>query len=577
MIQPRRGSLAPLIASIEGIANTPAHRGIALAVFENLQLADFGNRIPFLTFEVIADVEPPSASSILADASAGAIVCQADQSIVGYAAYGASIQTAVQPIVDCYGLNLFDDGSAVRSAASATPMPITDDQLGSSGEGRQESAIKRDQLPARDMPASLRLSYYDPARDYQTGEARASASDENGDERQQELPAVLTAADAKSLAQQMLARIWATRDKLTLRLPPSLLGLEPGAQLQLGIHPGLWVVDTCTIDAFVAVVETVPVWTEAVPLAADPGRIVANPDLAQGELTLALLDVPDVLGQSADRPTLLLAASSSGAGWKRNPVELSFGGQTVAAATARSKSILGTGINAVAPVDSPLVDGINSIDVRLIDTQQWLTSCDDDALAAGSNLAALGSELIQFGSATRLPDGSWRLSRLLRGRGGTEWAIDGHQAGEIFCLIRADTLTTVPLPQWIIGSEVTAATATDPQASVILSGESLRPPSPVNLSAVIQQDGSMSISWSRRSRRGWGWTDGVDAPLGEEREQYNVAITGTAGALELVADQPTLSVPAQQLALAGAGPATLEVTQVGDWALSKAAQLQITL
>lgn len=46
----------PLIASIEGVA-TPAHRGCAYAVFENLQLADFGNRIPSLTFEVFADPE----------------------------------------------------------------------------------------------------------------------------------------------------------------------------------------------------------------------------------------------------------------------------------------------------------------------------------------------------------------------------------------------------------------------------------------------------------------------------------------------------------------------------------------
>ena len=37
---------------------TPAHRGIAYAVFEQLQLADFGNRIPSLTFEVIADEAP---------------------------------------------------------------------------------------------------------------------------------------------------------------------------------------------------------------------------------------------------------------------------------------------------------------------------------------------------------------------------------------------------------------------------------------------------------------------------------------------------------------------------------------
>ena len=43
----------PLIAAAEGVSVTPAHRGMAYAVFEDLALADYGNRIPSLTFEVI--------------------------------------------------------------------------------------------------------------------------------------------------------------------------------------------------------------------------------------------------------------------------------------------------------------------------------------------------------------------------------------------------------------------------------------------------------------------------------------------------------------------------------------------
>jgi hypothetical protein len=69
----------------------------------------------------------------------------------------------------------------------------------------------------------------------------------------------------------------------------------------------------------------------------------------------------------------------------------------------------------------------------------------------------------------------------------------------------------------------------------------------------------------------------VDAPLGEAREQYNVTITGIGGALHLIADQPTLSVPVEQLAIAGTGPAAVEVSQVGDWAKSKLGQLTTTL
>src|SRR5262249_14966419 len=43
----------PLIEEIEGSGNTPAYRGLAYIVFEDMQLATFGNRIPQLQFEVI--------------------------------------------------------------------------------------------------------------------------------------------------------------------------------------------------------------------------------------------------------------------------------------------------------------------------------------------------------------------------------------------------------------------------------------------------------------------------------------------------------------------------------------------
>jgi hypothetical protein len=64
----------PLIASAEGVAKTPAYRGLAYAVFENLQLADYGNRIPSLSFEVEADQEPISVARIAEVLSDGAIL-----------------------------------------------------------------------------------------------------------------------------------------------------------------------------------------------------------------------------------------------------------------------------------------------------------------------------------------------------------------------------------------------------------------------------------------------------------------------------------------------------------------------
>lgn len=141
--------------------------------------------------------------------------------------------------------------------------------------------------------------------------------------------------------------------------------------------------------------------------------------------------------QRTDQPTILLAASSPSAGWKRQSVDVSYAGQQVSARTAARKSILGRALTVLAPEEAYLVDMMNSVDVELVDKEQWLTSCDDDALVAGTNFAAIGSELIQFGVASPIGEGQFRLSRLLRGRGGTEWAASSHAAGDVFCLMDA--------------------------------------------------------------------------------------------------------------------------------------------
>jgi hypothetical protein len=50
-------SANPLIVAKEGAQNAPAYRGLAYVVFERLPLADFGNRVPQFSFEVVRPVD----------------------------------------------------------------------------------------------------------------------------------------------------------------------------------------------------------------------------------------------------------------------------------------------------------------------------------------------------------------------------------------------------------------------------------------------------------------------------------------------------------------------------------------
>jgi hypothetical protein len=212
-----------------------------------------------------------------------------------------------------------------------------------------------------------------------------------------------------------------------------------------------------------------------------------------------------------------------------------------------------------------------------VNIEKWLTSCDDDGLAAGQNLAVLGSELIQFGWAQALGGGRYRLSRILRGRGGTEWACSEHTAGEPFCLLKPGTIQSLPLPGWAVGAVVSATARGSTAASIGFQGESIRPPSPVNLAAELQSNGELILTWTRRSRLGFAWVDEIDAPLGEAREQYRVNLTGPAGSAEYLVGEASLTVAATEVATLGAGPLSIEARQIGDVATSRPAQLTIPL
>lgn len=395
----------------------------------------------------------------------------------------------------------------------------------------------------------------------------------------------MSADEAGSLARQVIARAWAERDRLSLRLPPSRLTLEPGNVIELPLNPAAWTVDQVRIEGFAVLAEMRPLCpsptSEAVSAAirGASARMVegaAAIEPAESSLTLALFDVPIGWSGAPGTPQVLIAASIADKGWRRGQVEVSFGDQTIIVETARRKSILGNSATLLSAAPAELVDRQNSLEVQLIDHEQWLTSCDDDQLCAGANLAIVGSELLQFADASPLGNGRFRLSRLLRGRAGTEWAAGRHAMGEAFCMVDFARLREVSLPAWSLGSDLVARCNDISARLPAFRGISVRPPSPVNLSGEVGVAGELSLSWTARSRTGWAWIDEVDAVLAETREQYRVDVRGADSAIRLVVEQPSAMLARSELGI-GSGSVSIEVRQIGDFGLSEPAELTIEL
>lgn len=87
-------------------------------------------------------------------------------------------------------------------------------------------------------------------------------------------------------------------------------------------------------------------------------------------------------------------------------------------------------------------------------------------------------------------------------------------------------------------------------------------------------DGAV-IRWTRRSRNGWSWIDGADAPLGEETERYRLVIAPSVGSTRTVElSQPFYAYGAAERAADGAAEAAwldVSVRQIGLGGASDAA------
>jgi hypothetical protein len=574
----------PLIASAEGGTASPAYRGLAYAVFEDLELADFANRIPSLTFEVIADEAPVAIGDIAVALTDGGVGAGLTPALAGYAAGGDSVRAALEELAQLAGLSLADEGGelALTSPDAASARVLTGSALGArtDGAGGQDEYVRGGE---RSAPGEVSLAYYDPARDYQTGLQRVKRPGGFGAERRA-VAAALDAADAKALALARLETLAAARETAKLHLSPAFLGLAAGSLLRLPDRPGLWRVARVTCERLVVTAELVRAagGTQG-PLAAAPGRPIAQPDLEAGATRLVLLDLP-IPGEESRSGPGLLAAASGGAGWRSAPLSLSWDGGSGWAdigATA-APALIGRTLTAPGPAQSALLDSRGSVEVELLNEAMWLENRSDAALAAGANLAAVGPELIQFGMAEPIGPRRFRLSRLLRGRRGTEWAAGLHLPGEDFVLIDPPTLLRVDLPLASIGSEAALLPAGlgDEEATparLTITGEALRPPSPVHARAEALEDGDILLTWVRRSRLGWDWPSSLDTPLAEEREAYRVAIgSGTATRTWEVGEPSFVSTGADRAAAGLALPAQARIAQLGTFGPSREAVLILT-
>jgi len=568
----------PLLQAALGVQQTPAYRGLAYVTFERLELAEFANRVPNLTFEVIAD---DGAAIDLADMVDDLVDRSGPVSFEGSGWSGAvtgcvighdsTARRVIETLDAISPASLADLGDqlVLASAEPVAAVTVPDFWLGA-GTGQDMSATWSEvRMAEAELPREVTVSYADPARDYQSAVQRARRMNTISLKNARvELPVAMTAQVAKQSAECRLARAWRERRTLSLRLPWRAIALARGDVFALEQRDELWRVDELTVEGGVVSLTARAVHvSDRISMAqASSGADIAQPVVEHGPTHLQMFELPAMGAGLPSTPTLWLAGAGDLAGWRRALVYGSMDqGQSYDLwADLTGSAAMGTLSAPLAPAGAQLWDRYNVLHLSLPNPVTSLEGRAEASVLAGANLLWVHGELIQFARADLVAPGDWRLSDLLRGRFGTE-SLAVHPAGAPVVLLSGSSLAALDLPTSAVGRTLLAK-ALSPYQTLgmveaephVLDGLALRPLAPVHLQARREPDGAVRITWIRRSRDGYDWVDGIDAPLGEVSEAYDVEVldAGTVVRSQRVSTPALIYTLADQIADTGVSAGT---------------------
>lgn len=570
----------PTIEAHLGVGNTPAYRGTAYCVIENWQLADYGNRIPNIEIFVQADdeirvgevvqdiVAACGVDPLLVSVRPGAL-CRGY--IIGNASSGIG---ALQPLAMAFDFDVAEVAGGLRIIGRGQGPAASIESWCLGGRVPTSPAGPRltySRAPETEMPREASFSFMDPERDYQINTqtaVRAAGSADNN--LQASVPIVLDVDWARRRVDRLLWEAWSSRKTGRANSDDRLIGLEPGRlycfETAAGLEPLRLVRRTRGADG-VLELELKRDRPEVYESTAQGTSAPTPPNELRlpGPTLLQLLDAP-ILQDSDDDTGFYAVVVGPESGWRGADLRRSVDGGTTydQVEPIGVEANIGTA-DALAATQAETWDEVSVLTVTLLDTTQALESLTEAEVLAGGNAAWLGpesgqgGEIVQWRDALETSPGVWELRGLLRGRLGTEHAMD-HPDGDTFVLLEPGALTRIDYgpADWNRERQYRAVSLlTDEDDAAVETftntGEGKRPLSPVHLTPGT--DGSdITLSWIRRSRlRAPGLGNGP-VPLGEDVEAYEVEVLdGVTVVRTISTSTPSLVYAAADIAADGFG------------------------
>jgi hypothetical protein len=467
-----------------------------------------------------------------------------------------SARETLQPLELAFFFDTRESGAKIvfirRGAADPAAALTTDDLV----ETRPEAALSTlTRTQETDLPASAKITYIAAAGDYPSAveEARRLAG-RSARVALADLPLALDAEQAAGIAEVWLFEAWAARERAQFSLPPSRLALEPGDVVHftaggrsrllritgIGEH-GVRDIEALGVDP--------GVYADAPGATRGTGSGV---QVIVGQPFVLFLDLPLLRGDEPPAAGYVAAAQSPWPGpiaFYRSPETSGFELEAMAFAPA----VTGVMLDPLPPGATSRLDRATSVRVRL--DSGALASVTELALLGGANLAAVRNEdgqweVLQFLSAVLTAPGTYTLTGFLRGQAGTEHAMRAPLAAGARFVLLDGALARVDMTEDEIGlafnwrcgpASRDIGSSNYVAAAHTFVGDGLKPLSPAHVRG-SRSAGDLDIGWVRRTRVGGDSWDGIDVPLAEAEERYEIDILdGSTVKRTLTATSPAVT------------------------------------
>lgn len=237
----------PTIEAAIGFGDTPPFKGSAYFVIQDLQLADFGNRLP--NFEVLVEASETQETGDLIEriiVNAGLQTSDVDVSAVtgntrGIYSVGEQEPAKVLEILmQAKNITMHEDNGVMifQDRVNTAQMIVGDSDLGAMQYGSSPSSrpfpMLRSGINDRNLPKRVTTTFVDPDCGWEQASRTAVKTNTNNSQQSRiDLPMTLNQEEGSELALRVLWANWGVRERVEFDLPPQYIRVSAGDLLEV--------------------------------------------------------------------------------------------------------------------------------------------------------------------------------------------------------------------------------------------------------------------------------------------------------------------------------------------------------